>query len=362
MTSLFHYLNWRGDLSLEQVKFNNVDALILSSISYIPFDDIISADDYKQITIGKAAELFFKVDISKYLLNSKKDAELFKKAAKTIRFRNMNLYRYVCEINHETPKQFAAMIIDTHDDCFFVSYRGTDQALIGWKEDFSMSFTTPVPSQEHAVEYLEHAAEHMSGNIRIGGHSKGGNLAVYAATFCSESTQRRIVNIYNYDGPGFETDILLQESYQMISNKIKTFVPQFSIVGLMFEHEKGYNIVSSTQTGLLQHSFHSWEVDCEDFLYVNALSNRSRFWNNTLKAWIAQMDYKQREQLVEVIFNIFAETKASTISELSKNWHRNTKIILKSIHCMDKSMKQSLFKTLGLFIKSARDNRVLRKL
>lgn len=356
MTNIFDYLKWRGDLKISQAPFNHVDALILSRLSFIPFEDIVSGNPTQEITISQAAHTFFSTEVSINYIFTDQDVRLLEALMNSARFKDMGLSGYVNEIDYKTQKQFAALLINVGNHTHFISYRGTDNTLVGWKEDFNMSFMTPVPSQVSAVHYLEKAAEAISGYIRTGGHSKGGNLAVYAASFCSRQVQKRIIEVYNNDGPGFDSEIIGEEGYATVCGRIHTFVPQSSIVGMLLEHEEDYRIVHSTQSGLLQHDLYSWEVIGNDFVYLDTVSNQSRFIDRTLKDWMQQMDASQREQFIEAIYSIFNETNAKTLDELTSNWYKNASIILKSLKNMDAPLKQFTSETLSLLIKSAKQN------
>jgi len=361
MTNIFDYLKWRGDLKISQAPFNHVDALILSRLSYVPFEDIVSYNPLEKITLRQAAHIFFSREISINYIFTAQDIKLLEAMMRSERFKDMRLSGYINEVDYETQKQFAAIIIDVGHHTHFISYRGTDNTLVGWKEDFNMSFMSPVPAQEAAVHYLEKMAESLPGYIRTGGHSKGGNLAVYAASLCSTQVQKRIIEVYNNDGPGFDSKIISMEGYVNIRGRINTFVPQSSVVGMLLEHEEEYRIVHSTQTGLLQHDIYSWEVMGNDFIYLDTVSNRSLFIDRTLKDWMLRMDSSQREQFIEAIYSIFNETNAKTLEELTSNWYKNALIILKSLKNMDNSLKQFTSQTLSLLIKSARQNLLMLK-
>lgn len=361
MATIFDYLEWRGDLKINQACFNNIDALILSRLSYIPFDGIVLSELSDNITIGKAADIFFTLKDPVSEVNMPKDIDLLKALAKNERFKNMRLSGYVNEVDYESQKQFSAIVIDTGDDLHFVSYRGTDNTLVGWKEDFNMSFMTPVPAQKEAVRYLEKIVGAISGYIRIGGHSKGGNLAVYAASFCPESVQERIVKVYNNDGPGFDSTITAQKGYAAICERIQTFVPQSSIVGMLLEHEEAYIVIHSTQIGLLQHDVYSWKVLRDNFVYLDTVSNSSIFVDKTLKDWMSVLEPEQREQFIEAMFSIFSETDAQTIKELTAKWYKNALLVLKSLKNMDESFKQIISQVLLLLIKSAKQNLLMFK-
>lgn len=356
MANIFDYLKWRGDLTISQAQFNNVDALILSRLSYFPFEGVVIADPLDKVAIGRAAAVFLTLEKPEGEVNMPQDIELLKVLAKSKRFKDMYLSGYINEIDNETQKQFAAIIIDTLDNSHFISYRGTDNTIVGWKEDFNMSFMAPVPAQMHAVRYMEEAAKIIPGHIRAGGHSKGGNLAVYAASFCSAPVQERIVRVYNNDGPGFNASTISEEGYAAVRGRLQTFVPQSSVVGMLLEHEEEYMIIHSTQIGLLQHNIYSWEVTRDDFIYLEKVSNGSRFIDGTLKDWMSGMEPEQREQFIDAMFSIFRDTDAQTLKELTSNWYKNAQHVLRSLSNMDESIKQVVSKTLHSLIKSAKEN------
>lgn len=356
MANILDYLEWRGDLTMEQAPFNHIDALILSRLSYIPFDGIVLGRHFPPKSISKAAAVFFALKDAAHEVYMPQDADLLLSLANNRRFQDMKLSGYENKLDYESQMQFSAITIDIGDSTHFISYRGTDDTLVGWKENFNMSFMTPVPAQKEAVRYLEEAAETAPGNIRAGGHSKGGNLAVYAASFCREDIQERIITVYNNDGPGFDSAVITSKGYLNVSNRIKTFIPQSSIVGMLLEHEEEYIIIYSTQVGLLQHDLYTWKVKRDDFIYLDTVTNDSKYIDKTLKDWLSALDLEQREQFIEAIFGIFIATNAHTLTELTTNWHKNALLVLKSLTNMDVSVKHAVSQVLHLLTKSAAQN------
>lgn len=218
-----------------------------------------------------------------------------------------------------------------------------------------MSFVCPVPAQKMAVQYLEKIAKNNKGNFIVSGHSKGGNLAVYAAAFCDNSIQKRIDSVYNYDGPGFSENILSETGYKAICNKITTFVPQSSIVGLLLGHEEKYIIVRSTQTiKVMQHDVYSWVVKRKNFEHLETITNGSKFIDATLKSWVASMSMEQREKFADAIYTVLAETNVQSFKELSDNWFVSAKAIIKSLKNLDDETKTAVIKTLKSLISSTK--------
>lgn len=356
MANLFDYLEWRGDLTLGQAPFNDIDSLILSRLSYLPFDHVVPASLQSRITIAEASKLFFASEEASVRAIMKDDIHLLKAVAASDRFPDMNLMGYVNQVDFEDEKQFSAVVIEMDQDFFYVSFRGTDDTIVGWKEDFNMSFTTPVPAQEEAVRYLERIGNTLPGRFIVGGHSKGGNLAVYGAAFCPKEVQDRIAAVYNNDGPGFDAAVLESEGYQNIRHKIKTFIPQSSVVGMLLQHEEEYIVIHSTQIGLMQHDLYSWEVVRDQFVYLDTITDSSKFIDRTLKTWIANLDPEQREQFIDGLFSILEQTNARTLKELTENWYSNARVILKSFKDMDESMRQTMSETLSLLFKCAKQS------
>ncbi|WP_043923284.1 DUF2974 domain-containing protein [Leadbettera azotonutricia] len=362
MANIFDYLSWRGDLDFSQAPFNPVDNIILTHLSYIPFDNIVPGlEDKKVITIAEAAESFARTirhNPARFdnIMISKDDPALLSFMGGSKRYRNLGLAAYVNQIDTIQEKQFAALTVLTARKTPFVTYRGTDNTLVGWKEDFNMSFSKEVPAQGEAVRYLEDIAEKYNGPIRIGGHSKGGNLAVYAASFCSKKVQKHICEIYNNDAPGFGPDIIKKDGYQAIKEKIFSFVPETSIIGMLFEHETNYTVVKSVQIGLLQHDVYSWEVAYNDVVRLDEVNKESRFIDRTIKEWLSSLDNKQREGFTEALFTILGSTEASSFPELGTGWLKNTAAMIQSLTSIDETSRDMLFKTIGALLGAAKNN------
>lgn len=316
-------------MSFEASPFNEIDALIFCEFAYLRLNGIVPEEFSQEgVTIAQAAETFFAdsdvaARIDTGLFFSESVARMLKALATTERYGQLRLSGFVEEHDAASEKQFAAITIALGDGSFFVAFRGTDNTLVGWKEDFNMVFMTPVPAQQSALEYLCRAATRLPGKIRVGGHSKGGNLAVYAATFCGKRVQRRIGDVYNNDGPGFELSITQAQEFQEISECVHTFVPNQSIVGMLLEHEEDYVVVESHETGLLQHDPFSWQLDGPHFQVVEQVSGGSKMLDRSVKSWLRDLSSQERERVVDGLFEILSSSQASTISELVDTWKKN---------------------------------------
>jgi len=351
MANFMDYLDWRGDLTVKQSPFNIVDNLILSTLVYIDFEQTgFDLSGRNSVTIKEAGEKFSllhadeKMNLGRVIPDEV--FTLFDELSRCKRFRNMKLSHYVNQIDEREEKQFAAITVEVGDGNFCIAYRGTDDTIVGWKEDFNMCFQSPVPSQIQAVEYLQQVAYSKLGKIYMGGHSKGGNLAIYAATFCSSFVRRRIRQVCSFDSPGFTQEILKTDAYKALAGRIYRIIPQSSMIGILFEHDEPYEVVSSTQIGLFQHDMFSWQVLGEDFVYVDDISSSSTTVEHTMKEFIASMTIEERKKFVEALFYVFEETGAKTLSQLkirdvaailrrmSKEDHDNRKVLSQALRML----------------------------
>ncbi|MGM9550074.1 MAG: DUF2974 domain-containing protein [Faecousia sp.] len=304
MANIFDYLKWRGDLSFTQDPPNPVDALIFSALSYIPYTGRAADASDIPIPLREVAEDFLALEDYESRVRSKYDPELLRAAACTVRFGTCKVVFYRDQFIPEQETQFAAVTFLLPDDSAFAAFRGTDRSLVGWKEDFNMTFQQAIPAQLLAQEYVREVAAEYVMPLRLCGHSKGGNLAVFAAARSSPMVQQQILEVYNNDGPGFTDYLMGDPGYQNMVPRIKTYVPQSSVIGMLLEHEESYTIIKSNQVSLLQHDLYSWEVMGADFVPMEAITADSQFLNQTIKAWIAAMDTQERNRLVDAMFGL----------------------------------------------------------
>lgn len=317
MGNIMDYISWRGDLSFEQSQFNEVDNLILACFSYVNLDGISAVTKQKGIGLKKLTKEFMKLHTMKELEADKSFIRLapfmMMEMAKSVRFGKCVVRNYVNDIVTEAEQQFAAMEIVLEDGTSYVSFRGTDDTIIGWKEDFNLS-TGVVPAQKRAIEYLRKISEHTDGMLRVGGHSKGGNLAIYGSVMC-KSAHEKILEIYSNDGPGFSREFQeLPETKEMMP-KIIRIIPEYSIIGTLLEHEKEPVIVASSSKGLLQHDGFSWEVQGPALVRRDSLNKTALRFIEILHKWIDGMDMEQKRLLIE---DLFATLQASGYENLSE--------------------------------------------
>ena len=361
MADILDYITWRGDLDFDSVPLNEVDALILCQLSYLDFGGIVGSSFSSDVSIGEAAERFFTSEDSARrsdvgaLINFK-TVELLKAAGKSRRFGPLLMAGYVSRTDEEAEQQFAAVTFvcgrPRRPEWSFVAYRGTDDTIVGWKEDFNLGYMDTVPAQLSAAAYLADAAQSLKGALYAGGHSKGGNLALFAAARAEKKLQRRILAVFNNDGPGFSEQFFCGEGYLAVKDKVQTYVPRLSVVGMLFSHpERFTTVVSGEKNMLMQHDPFSWFVRADGFEECDGLGEQSRFVGKTVNEWFSDLSKEEKELFIETVFGVLKDTEAKTNSELAANWFNSAVKMVKSASQLNPKTRDAVTKTVQLLIK-----------
>ena len=343
MGTVYDYLNWRGDLSFRASPFCEVDSLILSMLAYVDMKSIVPEPGRNVeppsvwLASKKYLELYPDPKLAKMGVLIPKDiVKMMRAMRSTKRFGTLKMCNFVNVIDPETETQFSAVTFLMSDGTAVVTYRGTDDTLVGWKEDMNMCFLPVVPAQRKAVEYLHTVAQEHKGKLILTGHSKGGNLAVYAAVHCLPEVRERITAVYSNDGPGFGENILDDPDYVQIRPLIHNLVPHSSVVGMLLEHDENYTVVKSRQkSGLLQHNGLSWEILGNSFVHLKDVTPESRKLDRTVNQWIRDMTPEQREEFAEAVYQLFSVDGAQTLTDLvaaRKKWFSHTRNLDPKVH------------------------------
>lgn len=342
MGTVYDYLTWRGDLTFRAAPFCEVDSLILSMFAYLDMQDIVPAPGEEgELSVWAASKAFLEryPDPKKSkmgVLIPKDIVKMMRAMRSTKRFGTLKMSGYVNLIDPETELQFSAVTFLMADGTAIVTYRGTDDTLVGWKEDMNMCFLPVVPAQIKAVEYLKNVAKEHKGKLILTGHSKGGNLAVYAAVHSDAAVRERITAVYSNDGPGFGKNILDDPDYREIRPRICNLVPQSSVVGMLLEHDENFTVVKSRQkSGFLQHNGLSWEILGNSFVHLKDVTSDSRKLDRTVNQWIRDMTPEQREEFAEAVYQLFSVDGAQTLTDLvaaRKKWFSHTKNLDPKVH------------------------------
>lgn len=275
------------------------------------------------------------------------------------RYGSFLIHLFTSTLDPVTEKQFSAFICEVLPHVWAVIFRGTDNTLVGWKEDFNMSFTSPIPAQTEAVRFLTQACQRLipaDATLVLAGHSKGGNLAIYAGAFCPSNLRHRIYAVYNFDGPGFPREIIKTEGYQALSSRILTFLPQSSIIGMLMDQGGSYTIVRSKELSIMQHDIYNWEVLNRHLVPLKSFTNSSRLIDETLTDFLTKMPPEKRADFVEALFKIFRETKVERFSEMSENPIESIRIMVKALGSMDPSSRGIIGQGLDTLYQAALSN------
>ncbi len=358
MANILDYVDWRGDLTLAQSPFNEVDNLILAELSFLNLKGIVPAPgEGGSVSLRQAEEAFFAripagktVDMG--VLVPQAIPDLLRKAAASDRFGEMRLAGFVDLLDVQRGEQFAALTVETGDGAVYLAFRGTDDTLVGWKEDFEMAFRPEIPAQKKALEYLKTMArQYPRKKLRLGGHSKGGNLAVYAAVFAPERLQKRIETVWSNDGPGFHENILALPQHAQVAERIRSIVPKSSVVGMLLEHEEDYAVVDSSQLGFLQHDGFSWQVRGGGFVHLHQVTKQARLSDQELRAWVQTLTVEQREKFVSALFDVLSASGAVTLTDLKADSIKAVTAMVKAAKDLDKGTREGLLNFVSILFK-----------
>lgn len=339
MGNILSYLKWRGDLTFRERPFCEVDNLVLAELSYLDFSGLVpTVEQGGSVSLAQAAE-GYDVALRKVQNVNGLPDDFLPLMARSNRFRDVRLSHYADILDRETGVQFAALHIALGDGTVYVAFRGTSDDLIGWREDFSMSFQL-MPAQTLAAAYLSETLCEPGVKYRIGGHSKGGSLAVYAAMMCSAEQKEQIIAVYSNDGPGICDELLDREKYQELQPKLTRIVPEFSVIGSLFAQEPPTKIVASSASGISQHEGMSWEVEGDHFCIREDLSPKCLLVNNIFRTWIESASMEQRKTFTNDFFDALESSGVKQLSELTERNMDEVETILLSLTCnTDKESK-----------------------
>lgn len=341
-TTVADYLTWRGDIPFSVDPFNEVDNLVLCIISYINFrrfPELLTRNPREAVSLRDICQKLTQED-EQLGLSQLSYIPVTQQAAQTERFAGTRMFAFEDRSDQET--QFAAVTFLLPDKSVFVAFRGTDTSLVGWKEDFNMSYLSAVPAQIRAAAYTEEiAAACPDRGLRIGGHSKGGNLAAWAAIHIPAPLQDRLLAAYNNDGPGFSHDMVDSAAYRRVADKLHTYIPESSIVGILLEHAEDYAVIDSSNRSIMQHEPMSWNVEGPRFVHLGQRSPMGKVSDDLLRQWIGSMTPQEREQFTDALFDILSMSgKTRTLEDLRAGGLAKMAALLKQYNGADEKDKK----------------------
>lgn len=317
MISLFNYIEKYGDFSFTEKEFNEVDNAIFSALTYINFSDIVPSKKNCYKSLKDAALEFFakysKKELANNILAIKEAIKLFDKIKDFKRYQDVLLYNYVSK--KDDAKQFSAMCIKVSKNLIYVSYEGTDELISGWKEDFELAYKFPVPAHIEAINYLNKSIKLSTKNVIVGGHSKGGNLALVASMYTKFWIRNKIVKIYSNDGPGLLQEELKSKKLQKVIHKYVHIIPNYSIVGQILHHPENNRIIQSNKKGILAHDFLTWQVENDHFV-LSKLSNSSIKFKNITDKWLQEYTKEAKQNFIKELFDIFKRENVASLLDI----------------------------------------------
>lgn len=367
MANLIDYVTWRGDLTFESSPFNKIDGLIFSQIAYMLVDGLVTEGFSEPITLNQLFKNFrespnLKERLEIGFLMNDRTMELVYDCADCQRYKDILVCGFRNIFSEERIEQFAVMTFVAGNDVI-VSYRGTDDYVIGLEEDFRIAFEDLIPAQVDGLKYFEEVCQAFpDGTYTLLGHSKGGNLAINTAVLCDNSVKDSIKSILNYDGPGFTLDYFEKPEYQVVKEKITSFYPQSSVVGMLFHHDCNVEIVESTKVAIMQHDVLSWNVKGCNFINRDSLTDDSKFFYKTFNDWIDKVSSEERECFVNSLFSVIKAPGYKTNTELQKNAIQASAKMIAAYNRMDKTEKSQFKDIFFLLINTAKSELPIFKL
>lgn len=350
--NIIDYSVFNANRGLDSLPFSKVDGLIFAQLIYINFDGIVPciADGSEGVHLSDIAETENYEELFPLKRTAERNKRLLNATAYSKRFGSMKVNYFENVFDYANDTQFAAVtfILPNGDVC--ISFRGTDATITGWKENFNMLYMSPVAAQKLSVKYVEKVAEKTTGDIILLGHSKGGNLAIYAATMCNKAVKKRIKEIQSFDSPGFSQEFINSEKYIKTEPKISKYIPEESMVGALLNNNNNYHIIKSDGTGIFQHDPFMWKIRNNDFIPGEKITNAAQFFDETFNGWVYSTDQHQRELFIQTMFDIIEATNnqnARCFSEWSENLKGNTTLVIDTIKDLDPETRSMMLKCFG---------------
>lgn len=337
MAGINTYIKEYGDKTFNEEKFNEIDNVILSSVVYLNFDGIVPKNK-KSISLCEAGNIFLYkynyFDVSKLGIAQKVSYKILKQIVNTKRYKDIQMYNY--KYIWDTDTQFGAVCFKVKKKFIYVAFEGTDNLLSGWKEDFQMAYEFPVPSQKLAVKYLNENIKLFDKNIIVGGHSKGGNLALVSSMYCKNRINKKIKQIYSNDGPGLKKEQIESENYSKIRDRLIHLVPNYSYVGVLLRNDK-FTVIKTNRKDFMAHAVSSWQVNENEFIREN-LSSISDSFRNSLLKWLDEHDLNQREKMISTVFKTLEESGIKNLNDFFNL--KNAITVIRNINNIDDETKK----------------------
>ena len=353
--NVINYINKYGDYTLDEKELNEIDKLIFGLLSYVKYDGLVSYNSLNKRTINDVGNEYFKIhekkELKKNIMGIRSAIEVLRKIKDTKRYGNLLLFNDIYIGNDY--QQFSALCIEINPNLVYVSFEGTDQLLSGWKEDFKMAYKFPVKAQVNAIKYLNKHFTFNKCNIIVGGHSKGGNLALIASMYCNKFVNRHIKEVYSYDGPGLRKQQIESNKYNKIKNRFRHVVPNNSVVGMLLNTDVENIVVKSNKIAGLSHNAVCWQIEDNNFKIVNPGKGSINF-HLRLSKWLDKYNDIEIKRFVDELFKLFKENNITSLIEIMDNY-KLILDILKSANHIDPVVKEMAKDMINILLKREKD-------
>lgn len=348
MSNIIDYAQGLKAYSFDKIFFKDLDVLALTEVAYLPFEQIITEGE---ITLEKLAQYYTTLNGEKGEILSvitTPRIDLLRILGCSARYGTIEAFDFINKIDSNIERQFSAITYRLEDEKYLVVFRGTDENLIGWKEDFHMTFMHEIPAQQSAHQYLEKRMIEYPGEYIVSGHSKGGNLAIYACSKLDEEKQNSVTGIYAFDAPGLHESLLESEGFLRIKDRIASYIPQDSMVSVLLEPPVNAKVVKSNAILLLQHDTFSWEVGQIDFVQIENQSQLSIHADKVISSWLDTMSNNEKQEFSDVIFDVFLESGINKFADITID---TPKKIINIVNNMTRLTSEQKKMTIQVFFK-----------
>lgn len=355
MDTILEYIDRYKDCTLDEMPFNDVDSLVLCQLSYLKFDGIVPSVNVLEdsVVLKDLPQMEGYEKIFADVRYEKPNRALMEGLLASKRFQNLKMNCFIDMIEKEWEMQFSAITFILENGLVYVAFRGTDENMVGWKEDFNMVYLAPVPAQEYSVKYLNTVASRVRCPFIVGGHSKGGNLSIYSAMNCKPQVQEKILQIYSMDGPGFRPETLEAGKYEKISNRVKRILPHSSLFGMIFASDLSYRVIESKSFGIAQHDPYSWVVKEDHFKPVKKIYGSRMQMDQTLNTWLLSLDEQQVRIFGDTLYQVMLASNTDNLIDLTADWKKSVNGIITALKEVDEDSKKVLKEVTRAFFEIA---------
>lgn len=360
MATINDYLDCNGSRTFDEFAFNEADILCLNELGYFCFEELDASIDFKK-TVNLHEVLLPYITgektFSHSFLVTEERIKLLQKVVASKRFANLNLSDYVNDVDAEYERQFSAMVftlpeINHHQ----LVFRGTDDTMIGWKEDFKLTYVQEIPAHRAAVAYLENYLEKYAGKVTVSGHSKGGNLALYAVAHVNDLLREQIEKVYMLDAPGLQEKGLESDGYKAIRERVTVIRPEESIVGIMLYNDIEPIVVKSNASGIMQHALTSWQFNEEtgELILAERQTDLSQNLEKTFKQWMNELSSQELKILFDTLFDTLISSGIHSINDVTIDREFGAKLAtsIASFYSIGTEKKLLLAKSAKLFLQA----------